>query len=1290
MTVEDILGGVLIRRRQDLEYLKKIAEGKERFLPPMIARRNVTKEEKARELEELTRVMNVAVSPKKNKDKITFLEDVGVCPVSGILNPAGLPLHPAGVHQEKGIATTARVYGGSAVDKAFLAAVLDFVPASALVEPASKYVYTHGEQEGFYKRLKEQTTRRCVKVTQYPFQLDAPRGGWNTKYMVNILKERFPLKSHLPDWSRDIDDQFLEISTSKISSAGAPYWRDKEVAMVDVQTVGLPLIVDAIKEGKISELYREQQEMFLCEVKNKLDRYEPSKLTDKARPYFAFPFHWQALFSMLSQPFSAALAQFYEKPGCANAYGMSWAHGGAARAVEWARRTESMVFYCYGDDSDLYWRENGILYRVSPDFRQMDGSVDRRTVEIAIEYIIQCYREQHPSPETEAFWREVGKMWVEFATDPIFLVDGPTVYKKHQTDGLATGVVGTTFFDTVKSVLAYESFREMYMRPGRPSNMLTAEYATKFFQERGLEIKEGTWVPEMVQEEPVAGHLFGQNKFLGMQLLYVQGPERVEPVPHLSDEDWLTTILAPRDDPLADRKTLGSRTGRLRTLFDRLRGYMVTGAFSSENIARLCGSLVNEIPAEIILMAVQADKGRGEKPEMSQPLGGVGGANDFSFPTSEGFPTELWCQDLYFSEDNQWKDHDQPGAQWQLMYPTMDSAIKEWKKTWRNSKPVMKIETIKVPVPGKQQVQKSVLNLEVEDTVTGPPATILDIPEDLELREQEPKREKGKPKSEIPKTGNPRSKIVRVVSTATGVAEAPPLKDGITPPKQMPTLEQTLARVFKEEQYSQNTIRKLIQDARKLNPGETPETASLVLVNWALNQDGLQDKYPEISTVPVVPLYQLAAQLGRNPYRLGILLRTYGYYVIGKGASTVVLDRPVAFPDKEYVDQVKEQTAENQERLRGVSKSYAQKAKRVPKGEVQVTYADAVKKPSETLKKVVERAEELPPAEVPQQVELLPGVALRPLAKPWNTKMNIVNYWYQVCDANHTIAGWTTETHQVRNKAYCTTTLSLDGVAVARRLGNSIKENKKEIARAAIRRFLQGEPIPALTTTQKTRARQKRNKRRAEIEEGWEDQANESPDSGVDEVDAPRVLPPRVWSKGSNHIDPASFQEQPGTSKMEPTMRPPVGTKKQRKAVWADEVEEEALHEARALLFVPSHAGKRIPIAQMTGELITAIPRIGEIPISVPGFEYSEEHNAFLDSKGQVWERRAEETIPAFLQRLRYAVWNSSQKQVGFELSQKEQQLYREIKDARKKRKESYQNRGGKIKNTTRAKQWET
>lgn len=258
--------------------------------------------------------------------------------------------------------------------------------------------------------------------------------------------------------------------------------------------------VSAIKEGTLDDLLKEQPELFVFECKNKEDRYDVAKLDDKTRPYFNPPAHWGLLASFLHQSMSAALY----KVGCGfstwNAYGWSAAHGGITKLVDEVRSRfkngDRVWGYVYGDDGDLYFSVGGFLYRVSPDVKQMDSCVDFDTVKLTYAYILHCFTKKWGRNN---FWVSVVKVLLEIMEKPRILVSGNQLYTKER-DGLMSGVVGTTLFDTVKSAIAYSSLLEEHVQD--PTKLLDPEYVTRWMLEsHGLVIKEGTWTPEIIDLE---------------------------------------------------------------------------------------------------------------------------------------------------------------------------------------------------------------------------------------------------------------------------------------------------------------------------------------------------------------------------------------------------------------------------------------------------------------------------------------------------------------------------------------------------------------------------------------------------------------------------------------------------------------------------------------------------------------------------------------------------------------------------------------------------------------------
>lgn len=165
--------------------------------------------------------------------------------------------------------------------------------------------------------------------------------------------------------------------------------------------------------------------------------------------------------------------------------------------------------------------------------------------------------------------------------------------------------------------------------------------------------------------------------------MYEQGPEKIELVPWLPEEDWLTLFLTPREDPAAGKgkKEKVSQIAKQRTMFDRSRGYLVTGGFSSPRIRDMLNGMIDSIPLTPIMMTVQAGGGSGEVPEAMSVT-----EEDFMWPNSEGVPNELWCRNLYFSAENQFGAED---ARWLDIAPGMSAALVEFKKNFKPLVPRM-------------------------------------------------------------------------------------------------------------------------------------------------------------------------------------------------------------------------------------------------------------------------------------------------------------------------------------------------------------------------------------------------------------------------------------------------------------------------------------------------------------------------------------------------------------------------------------------------------------------------
>uniref|UniRef100_A0A0K8SCG7 Uncharacterized protein n=1 Tax=Lygus hesperus TaxID=30085 RepID=A0A0K8SCG7_LYGHE len=668
-TVAALRAEKVLMSKQSMATLREMAVGKARFRGTSWNPRQAPRSSIAEDWRQLVAHVSreVATESKIDEDRVAqYLDKVAdAVPICALVNDKGDPLRVQGECQQKGSVRVTRKFGGAGVDKTLLNWAVEFEELDTLKEAVGNTQYTNGTAEGFLNRMKFLFTRKTKSVKFDPV-LNKELGD---KYALHYIKKLMPIhKDRLKPLTGDLYEIIDQVRVTATSSAGPGLWGligDRMEHIIDA----LLIVSDHIRSGKLEELRKAQPELFLTEVKNKLDRYDTSLTGDKAktRPYVAQCAAIRMLFSIVSQNFCGALKLFHEDPNCANAYGFSAANGGLEKVREVTREMEpgTLRAWHYGDDTDLYHRDrNGTLFRCCPDFKQMDGSVDSDTIRLTVKYMIDSIFEEHPGTGEKAFWEAVGALWCEFAIDPDYLINGTSVWRKkseHRNGGLNSGVVNTTGFDTVKSMVSYYHYIQSV---GADPSLLEERKAIAYFKRLGLDIKEGTWTWERVLEDGEDGDLWTNQKFLGVLYKYSRGPETTELVPYLEYEDWLKNLLITRVSPDAKRADV-EKEGRRR--FDALRGTYVTGAFSNPRMASMLDSMLQKVPAEHILMAVQAGGGKGETPENDMLLG-----KDFEYPDSFSWPTVKWCQNLYFSEKNRWKE-----AKWEPVFPELVEDVAE-------------------------------------------------------------------------------------------------------------------------------------------------------------------------------------------------------------------------------------------------------------------------------------------------------------------------------------------------------------------------------------------------------------------------------------------------------------------------------------------------------------------------------------------------------------------------------------------------------------------------------------
>lgn len=831
----------------------------------------------------------------------------------------GVPIHPTGVHESGGYVNNTIQFGGCGIDEKVIARSAQYIETSFINEVLETLpVYTKGTQQGLHVRMKQQLSWP-VKV--YPYSIE---------HFSKKMDRHLPIhKNQLLNWNQDLYELFELVETSYASSSGAPMWRKKGECVDTLLDCVLPLLCESINRGELRKLMEEQPEMFIAVLKAKDDRYKDP--TEKTRPYLALPWGCQTLFSVLCQSFCRSMKIFYEADGCVNAYGFSWANGGATKMYKWLMSATPGKPRCaiYGDDCIIASRDkDNNVHFICPDFKQMDGSVDSQTVSHTIDYIYNCFAEQHGE---NGFWKVVCNLWKEMALDPIFLVQGTTAYRKQKGQGIMSGVVGTTLFDTVKAMLAYTEFLDIHTHPELLSE---AEVVTWFQQNHGLTIKPTTWSPEMVMNNPSINQPVSSLKFLGMRMQPMMFRDETIIVPVLDDEEWFANLITPKQ---IDAK---SRFAAERYLFDRLRGLLTTGGVFSPFFRRLAASLLFHIPSSAIVVKVQTDNGRGSRPEFVKVVG-----EDFHFENSSGWPSLDWALNLYAPEDL--KDSNIKMAS---IFNDPDKLL----ESVPQRKPIQPLAVV-VDVKTNQDVVSSTV-IPVE--VAKPEPVVPDITSSAPLAPQQdtklPEKTKRSPyknwdtsKGEVVNIDNKPSLMKQIVNLIGPVEVIPKKPVGEDEEKLAEAFDNLIHRFYREKQTKGNAY---IHEALMNNRWGLIEETLLGLI-----LDGHDIKDLELYSIALrqlVTVSFVASKLGQSQEIIKKLCREMGYFVFGPDNCLYISSSPIAPTDKVYQKQLDKQEEENISKLKEVKQQIKDQPISKKTNDLLVQ--------KNTLKDVVDRAMERP------------------------------------------------------------------------------------------------------------------------------------------------------------------------------------------------------------------------------------------------------------------------------------------------------------------------------------------
>lgn len=247
------------------------------------------------------------------------------------------------------------------------------------------------------------------------------------------------------------------------------------------------------KGTRISELFAAMPELFVSQMKPKLDYHECEDVfkkdiygrsvekPEKTRPYFAYQYHFSLLFSVITQLIGSIQENYQENPHSWSMIGHSWMHGGTQRL--WDFLTASGDYSATGNTHCLFYGDDAVYRFVfviggvvttvvwTPDISGMDFTLFPETCVSFSEFInneiIRSMRSEVVVADNAFYpqkWRAVVNMWGILAVMCPFVFIGKHVIQLLR--GLRSGIPGTTYFDEWQSFRIYWWLNENGLEKG--------------------------------------------------------------------------------------------------------------------------------------------------------------------------------------------------------------------------------------------------------------------------------------------------------------------------------------------------------------------------------------------------------------------------------------------------------------------------------------------------------------------------------------------------------------------------------------------------------------------------------------------------------------------------------------------------------------------------------------------------------------------------------------------------------------------------------------------------------
>jgi len=422
------------------------------------------------------------------------------------------------------------------------------------VQASLAYHVQSGPLLGLYKRLILNAGAQKVAHVD-----------WNA-YKERILR-LLPFDASRAQSLAGLSLKDVKVELNLRSGSGYPFQQPK--AEVVKQSYELAcLVLRAIHEGKLQDLMRERPELFLVQLKNKLDLYEYAGTKDSVRPYFVFPYHLVWLFAAVWQNVSRCMVGFSDDVRTFNMHGFRWQRGGAQRLYDWILSvSDEDGLHCkaYSDDNLWVWVVRGpdgrrSVYILTPDYVKMDNSLHEDHGKMGYWYACEVLKSS-----LDATWKKVTELSCRMAFVTVVAIGHAIqVLMKHN---LKSGVPGTPEFDQLASAHGALVFGDALKESTGALHERLAQASLVLEQRTGLKIKAGTL--NLREFEPEQDSYAWT--FLGKFLVAVPG---VRP-----------RVYVPCSDPVRALASMASPKSSLRGLalvaaqMTRVRDITVAGAF---------------------------------------------------------------------------------------------------------------------------------------------------------------------------------------------------------------------------------------------------------------------------------------------------------------------------------------------------------------------------------------------------------------------------------------------------------------------------------------------------------------------------------------------------------------------------------------------------------------------------------------------------------------------------------------------------------------------------------------